>query len=85
MDIRAEGFRIVAVDRVLETVVVDGGRTGGVKTGLRFRVVRGRQVIAEARVSEVRAHHAAVRIERMMSDEWPAPGDRVVPGVAARE
>jgi len=70
-------FEISDVNRDLGMVILGGGRTDGVKPGMRFAVMQGDRAVATVRVVEVRAAIAGAVIEpRNRAD--PRVRDRAV-------
>ena len=71
-------IRVVEVNASLEMLVVDAGRARGMKPGMSFSVVHGREPVAEVRVVDVRAAVTGVVIEKVYAGKAPVVGDRLV-------
>jgi len=72
-------IRVVDVNAPLGMLVVDAGREQGVRAGMCFGVVHGRALVADVRVTEVRAAVSGVIIEQTYGGQRPVAGDRLVP------
>lgn len=80
----AEGGRkIVAVDYARKQLVVDGGRNVGVREGELLAVYRGRELLADLRVTEV--YESMARCEFRHYAVEPVPGDLVRAAPASPE
>lgn len=71
-------LQVVEVNREMMVAVVSGGVRSGMKTGMRFSVVRGNDVLAVIRISEVRDRIAGGLIEWNEKMPFPEAGDRLV-------
>ncbi|HEY5751724.1 MAG TPA: hypothetical protein VIT21_01125 [Chthoniobacterales bacterium] len=63
--------RVISVKPELGLVVGNVGAENGVKTGMPFRVMSGDQMIALARVVDVRKHICGALIQEQLSDQNP--------------
>lgn len=70
-------FEISDVNSELGMVILGGGRTDGVKPGMRFAVMQGDRAVATVRVVEVRAAIAGAVIETL-NRAYPKVRDRAV-------
>lgn len=73
--------RIVAVDYVRKQLVVDGGRDVGATEGELLAAYRGREHLADLRITEV--YDSMARCEFQQFGAEPVPGDLVLPAAAA--
>lgn len=71
-------MRILEMNRDMKVAVVSGGASAGVKTGMKFHVLRDDQVIAQLRVVNVRESIAGGLIEQVNEDRFPEMGDKVI-------
>ena len=71
-------IRVVEVNAALKLLVVDAGRTRGMKAGLRFGVVHDGAAVADVRVVDVRETVAGVVLEKMYAGKTPVVGDRLI-------
>lgn len=71
-------LQVVEVNREMMVAVVSGGVRSGMKSGMRFSVVRGNDVLAVIRISEVRDRIAGGLIEWNEKMPFPESGDRLV-------
>ena len=69
---------ILEVNREMMVAVVSGGMRSGMKSGMRFSVVRDGDVLAVVRVTEVRENIAGGLIEWNEKSAFPEVGDRLV-------
>jgi len=70
--------RVLDVNRDMGVVVVSGGKRAGMKTGMRFHVLRGERLIGQVRLIDVRDTVAGGIMEQMEKDGLPETGDRVI-------
>lgn len=71
-------LQVVDVNREMMVAVVSGGIRSGMKPGMRFSVVRGNDVLAVIRISDVRERIAGGLIEWNERMPFPEAGDRLV-------
>jgi len=69
---------ILEVNREMLVAVISGGIRAGMKSGMRFSVVRDGEVLATVRVTEVRESIAGGLIEWNGKRAFPEVGDRLV-------
>ena len=70
--------RVLEVNRDMQVAVVSGGSGAGMKTGMRFYVLRGDRMIAQLKLVDVRDRVAGGLIERVEKGSFPEAGDRVI-------
>ncbi|HMP35442.1 MAG TPA: hypothetical protein PKC67_13970 [Kiritimatiellia bacterium] len=71
-------LQVVEVNREMMVAVVSGGVRSGMKQGMRFSVVRGNDVLAVIRITDVRERIAGGLIEWNERMPFPEAGDRLV-------
>ncbi len=68
----------------LRLVVLNAGRTAGVRPGLGYQLYRDGEWVARVRATDVRERIAGARVEEVRPGGVPRPGDRAVLGGKAR-
>ena len=76
--VRADEIAVLDVNPALDLVVLGAGAVDGVRAGMKFALVRGDVVIADAIVVDVRDRMSGATLERRRTEQWPQRGDRAV-------
>ncbi len=78
--LRRDAVALLDVNEDLRMVVLDAGRSDGVRPGMVLRVMREGRMLAHIRVTDVRAGVSGAVLEEVWPDGFPRKGDRVVLG-----
>jgi hypothetical protein len=70
--------QILAVNKELNTVVINLGESQGVKPGMPFRIFRGDELIGQVKVFQVREQVSAALVERLAKKMELKKGDAVM-------
>lgn len=76
--VMAESWRITEVNMDLKLVVLEGGRSAGLRPGMMLYALRGEKPAARLRVADVREHIAGAVMEEVLGAGRPEKGDRAV-------
>lgn len=79
------GWTVAAADETRGLVALGGGWREGLRPGMAVAIVRGDELIARARVVQVRERLTGARVETIAGGRFPAAGDRAVPWRPARK
>ena len=79
----ATDVRVVDANRELGMIVLNAGTSDGIRTGMRFYVLREDRMVARVRTTVVRERSAGAALEEGEAGEYPKAGDRVVLQVAS--
>lgn len=71
-------LRVMDVNRKMKVAVVSGGLRAGMKTGMKFSIMRDDKVIAAIRLVEVRENFAGGLVDVVDTDRFPEVGDRLI-------
>ena len=79
----AADVRVVDANRDLGMIVLNAGTLEGIRSGMRFYVLREDRKVARVRTTVVRERIAGAVLEEAEAGEYPRAGDRVVLQVAS--
>lgn len=72
-------IELLAVNREMHMAVLNAGASKGVRSGMKFAVMRGNRRVAALLTVDVRAHVAGAIMEDIADGNYPVSGDRVIP------